>query len=465
MCRAIVSILVLGLVGGAGVARANEGAPVVVVAADPEAVEGKVRGLLGEHPYELRGLPDELEVAGLWLLGASPSGLCPTPSLTADEVATALADAQRHIDEVEVEEGQARLSALRNRLGCLDSPADPEALWSLHFLEAVTAHFVSGPEAAGPALHRALAVRPGAAFDESYPPDLRDAYLAAQREVMAAGWAKVLPLGELGERTVLVDGTEVPASGLELMPGEHLLQLRSAEGLLRGGSLVLGGGEMLVVGAPKKLSRDLAALTTQQQADLVAWLTARLELAEGSRVWIADSGRDVAALGEGTGLVRPAGPATSAAQRGPLLQVALGGGFQSIGHWIYGAIAIDASIRLAGPLRLQVFVRPAIGSPSDLAPGEVPVVVPFGLGPQLRLPGKVHLRLGGLFQLVVDSNESPDGSTRVLVGGLGTIGVDIPLKGSPLALRPSFEGGVMGPDAWPVLRGLFELVLELGGER
>ena len=462
MSRAIISILIL--VAWCTPAWADEVPLLTVVAADPEAAEGKVRALLGDQPFELRSLPDDLDVAGLWLLGASPVGLCPTPSLTAADVAEALTDAQRRIDEVEVEEGQARLTALRNRLGCLDSPADPEALWSLHFLEAVTAHFATGSEAASPALRRALAVRPGAAFDESYPPELRDAYLAAQQDVMAAGWARVLPLGELGGEAVLVDGAEVPASGLELIPGEHLLQLRSAEGVLRGGSLTLGGGALLVVGSPQGLSRGLAALSREQQADLGAWLAARLQLTEGSRVWIADAGKDVVALGEGTGLVRPAGPATSSGSEAPLVQVALGGGFQGIGHWNYGAIAIDASVRLVGPLRLQVSVRPSIGSPSDLLPGEVPVVVPFGLGPQLRLPGKVHLRVGGMLQLVVDSNETADGAPRLLAGVVGTIGADIPLKGSPLALRPSFEGGALGPAPWPVLRGLIELVLELGGE-
>lgn len=461
MRRAIVSILFLVLL--AGPAMADEAAPVVVVAADPQAAEGKVKALLGEQPYELRALPDGLEMAGLWLLGARPTGLCPTPSLTAAEVADALTDAQRRIDEVEVEEGQARLQALRNRLGCLDSPADPEALWSLHFLEAVTAHFVSGPEAAGPALHRALAVRPGAAYDESYPPDLREAYLAAQTDVMEAGWARVLPVGSFDGQAVLVDGAEVPAAGLELIPGEHLLQIRSADGLLRGGSLVLEGGGLFVVGAPSRLSRGLSALDRDQQVGLAAWLADQLGLDADGRLWVLDAGRDVVALGEGSGLVRPTGP--EVATKPPLLQVAVGGGYQRIGGWDYGLFAVDASILLVGPLRLQVHARPAVGRASELRPGEVPVVVPFGFGPQLRLPGPVHLRVGALLELVVDRNEGVVGETRLIAGFVGTVGVDIPLRDSPLTLRPSFEGGVLGPAPWPVVRGLVELVLELGGER
>ncbi len=127
--------------------------------------------------------------------------------------------------------------------------------------------------------------------------------------------------------------------------------------------------------------------------------------------------------------------------------------------------AADASILLVGPLRLQVHVRPAVGRGSELLPGEVPVVVPFGLGPLLRLPGPVHLRAGALFELVVDRNEGPVGETRVLAGVVGSVGADIPLPDAPLAIRPTFEAGFLGPDPWPVLRGQVALVLELGGER
>jgi hypothetical protein len=463
---ALVALLLLAFLPVVAHAQEPEPPSIVVLAVDEDAASARMPALVESGTvYQVSTAPDVIEVAGLWLLGASPSGLCPTPSLTADEVVAALADAQRRIDEVEVEEGQARLSALRNRLGCLDSPADPESLWSLHFLEAVTAHFAAGAEAAMPALERALAVRPGAAYDDSYPPDLRDAYLAAQQGVMSAGWARILPMGELEGQAVLVDGTEVPAAGLEVIPGEHLLQLRSADGVLRGGSLVLEGGGLLVVAAPRKLARALTGLDRGQQEALASWLGPLLAAPPDARIWIADQGREFVQLGEDGGLVRPAATRQTDGFQAPLLQIAVGGGAQRIHHWSYGMFAVDVSVRLVGPLRLRVFARPAIGVASESAPGQVPVVVPFGLGPQLRLPGPVHFRVGALFQMALDSNESPEGDTRLIAGLAGTVGADIPLPNSPLALRPSFEGGVLGAVPWPFVRGLVEVVIELGGER
>ena len=439
----------------------------LVLAADPESATALVKRLLPRGAsFEVHAVPAAMSAAGVWSLGPVPGPVCPTPTLTAGEVEEALRAAQGRIDEVELEDGGGILASLRMRLGCLESPADGQALWRLHFLEAVAAHFGGNPDASAAAMLRALAVRPGAGYDSAYPPALRETYLAAQKDVMVAEPIPIRPLGDPAAQgwDVFVDGVQLPAAGLQVIRGEHLLQFRAPGGVLQGATVLMDVGDVTVVGLPRGLSASLAELDVELQSKLAGVLSSALGGGPDDLVWVVDEGDEVVELGHAQGKLQDVSP--SLRKPPPVLLIGVGGGYQRLGRWNYGTVAVDASVRIVGPLRLQVHGRVAIG-PSRLSldgrRSVTPTVVPFGLGPALRFNGRVHFRTGALLQLAYDGLEADSDAegARLLGGVAGFVGVDLPLPGAPIAITPSLEVGFLGPAPWLLVRGLVSVVVEI----
>ena len=423
---------------------------VLLLATTAELGAEAARSLLpAGRPHRVVEMPAGRTASDAWVLGAGLLDSCPTPSLTGEEVDVALALAREHIDAVLLEEGRALLAGLRPRLGCLDGPADPTSLWTLHFLEAVAAFFDGDTGGARASLERALAVRPGQGYDPSYPPELRTMYLEAQDRLRAPGWAMV-HAGEGSE--VLIDGSPVAGGGRSLIGGVHLLQVRDGEGVLRGGRLEVEAGRPIVIAPPGAAGRLAAALPEDQQAELASGLWTALTEQEGRRVWLVDEAGGVVALAERS----PARTVTlSGRSRAghPSLELALGGGYQRLGRWDYLALEFEVTARLVGPLRLAVRVAPALGEarqePKD-GPNHVPVLPLFGVGVTVRIPGPIRPLLGALVQLAPDVNQAEEGP-RVLAGVVGRAALQIPLGDTPLSVQPAFEGGFLG--SWGLVRG------------
>ena len=365
-----------------------------------------------------------------------------------------------------METGRATMQRLRERLICLDGPADGNALWGFHFLEAVAAFYADGATSAQPALRRALSVRPGAGFDRAYPPDLEEVYLQIQAQVLQAEPAVVVAAGAgdpLGE--VWVDGVRVGSEPVPLVPGEHLLQLAGSDGTLRGGFVHLHAGEVLAVGDPAHVGDALEELTPKAQRVVARWLRERLDRDAGTRTWFADGSGTVVPLGQAS-----AGRRVAARDGPPILLLGVGGGYGVAERDSYGAFAIDVNLRIAGPMRVVAWARPSLGaivtSPHDGA-RVLPVLVPFGVGPQLRFDGPVRPFVAVSVQLALDQEgveaarlAGTDPTTRLLAGALLSGGVEIPLGAAPVAIAPSGEVGFLGRH--PVARGLVSLVLSIG---
>ena len=429
----------------------------LVLAADPAAAAAAVEPRLvrGAAP-EIREWPRSHVVGGAWTFGVLPSAFCPTPSLSVQRLEETLLRVQGLLDSVETEEASASLGAIRQTIACLDAPPDATVLWRLHFLEGVSGYYNDGDaEAALPALSRALAIRPGEGYDDAYPPGLRDAYVARQAEILTVGEARVLVAGPADRPLqAWVDGVGVPVEGMGLTPGEHLLQVRGTDGVVRGGVVALAAGDVSAFAAPESAAGLLRRLSGPEQ----------VRIADGLRgedvrpIWLVDGGGDLLALGAALPPRRGAIPLGPVTRRSPLALISVGGGYQNSGEWDYAAGAVDLSIRIVGPLRVGAMVRPSVGAAtSSWADGKSrrPVLVPFGVGAVFRLEGPVSPRLAVHFQGAVETREG--GAMSFLPGISGTAGLDIPLGASPLAIRPMVEAGLV-QRAFTV-RGLLQLVI------
>ncbi len=444
--RSLVVLLAALLLPAAALA-----ADPLVVSEDPAEARAFLDRKLGDEAPDVQGIPDANRIAGVWVLGTVPDSLCPTPSVTAADVAERLAHAQERIDELEVEAGLAALTGLRAQLGCMTEPVDAEGLWTLHFLEAVAASYAEGdPE---PSLRRALAIRPGQAYDDSYPPELREAYLEAQERALSSGRANV---ATSAAELAWLDGVALAGGVTPVTPGEHLLQIRGTDGALRGGLVRLAPDAVTAVGTDGALFTFVDGLDEPRRAALADSLSGGVD----RPVWIVADKQVLALAGDAPDLRRRA--SAGGGGKGPFFTAAVGGGWQMAGvDYHYGALAIDADLRLVGPLRVMAHLRPSVGQRTEPdASGQTwaPVLFAFGVGPVVRIEGVVRPRFAVALQLSVDRAPEAD-AARLLAGVFGSAGVELPLGATPLAIRPSFEAGFLGRNL--VLRGLVQL--EIGG--
>lgn len=77
----------------------------------------------------------------------------------------------------------------------------------------------------------------------------------------------------------------------------------------------------------------------------------------------------------------------------PILVAAIGGGFQQLGTWSYGAVDVDASLRLVGALRLRIGWQLGLVGGQPCSAGEpegcVSALNTVAIGPRARIPGPV----------------------------------------------------------------------------
>ena len=462
--RVLVLVLVLGFV--ASPALADE-APIVALSVDPDRATRAVKRIAGRGAdVDVRRLDASLFVTERLVLGAELESFCSVPSLTPPELQNQVEFATQLIDDLEMATGRMTLERARSRLVCLTEEADGEALWKVHFAEAVAAYYATDTTTSAiPALRRALSVRPGAGYDPAYPPQLEQVYLDIQADVLQAGSATAVGAGE-----VWIDGVALGPAPAPVVPGEHLLQVRSPDGKVRGGFVTVAAGDVLAVGDPAGLGEALLALDPASRGVLAEWLRPRAAVSPAARIWIVDAAGTVAPLeeAEGGGRVRAPSP-------GAPLVLAVGGGYAAADRASYGAVSLDVSVGLVGILRFDAWARVTIsgGVPSPVD-GEVrrAVLVPFGFGPSLRFDGPVDPFVGLSLQLGIDQEgteakrlhpgTAPNPEAIPMAGLLLTGGVAIPLGPTPLDLRVVGEVGFLG-EVHPVARALVQLGVRVGG--
>ncbi|HCP48225.1 MAG TPA: hypothetical protein DIU15_19455 [Deltaproteobacteria bacterium] len=123
---------------------------------------------------------------------------------------------------------------------------------------------------------------------------------------------------------------------------------------------------------------------------------------------------------------------------GQRVHIGLGLGYQRTADWNYLVVGIDATIRIVGPLGIGILVRPGF---SELVAPNPSLLFAFGVGPVVRIPGKVEPLFGAALQLAPNPGGGEGDAFLVGVAGIG--GVEVPLGPSPLALRVAAEVGVL----------------------
>jgi hypothetical protein len=165
---------------------------------------------------------------------------------------------------------------------------------------------------------------------------------------------------------------------------------------------------------------------------------------------------DRAALASGSRSLR----AAARTAKTPFFLLGFAGGYQRSAAYNYGLFGLDVSLKLVGPLRVEVSARGGISvsytdDAGETSPTGRYMLMAIGVGPTLQFDGPVRPRVGVWFQLAPNGSEI--GGPKVLPGFVVHGGVDLPLRGSPVALRPAIEAGILGP--MPTVRGMLALVL------
>lgn len=132
-----------------------------------------------------------------------------------------------------------------------------------------------------------------------------------------------------------------------------------------------------------------------------------------------------------------------------LLLVGAGGGYQRVGRYDYAVAAVDMSLRLVGPLRLEAGVRPGwsvswTNEAGDSEPTGRFLLLDIVVGPVLEFAGPVRPRVGGVFHIA--PNPVKIAGPEALVGGAAVVGVDVPLGSTTVAFRANAEIGNLGPN-------------------
>ena len=165
---------------------------------------------------------------------------------------------------------------------------------------------------------------------------------------------------------------------------------------------------------------------------------------------------DRAALAKGSRSLR----AAARTAKTPFFLLGFAGGYQRTAAYNYGLFGLDVSLKLVGPLRVEVSARGGVSvsyadDAGETSPTGRYLLMAIGVGPTLQFDGPVRPRVGIWFQLAPNGSEI--GGPKVLPGFVVHGGVDLPLRGSPVAIRPAIEAGMLGP--MPTVRGMLELVL------
>lgn len=454
----------LGRFGGVSVAFAQNGGgakdqPVLVLTGDPDEAAKRAKAAFSAQDVYFRSPERNQVLDQVWVLGAELR-TCPRSSLNFGDFATRLQGVEVSIDNMDTDDAVRQFVQLDEALPCLTSAIRGEHLWRYYMLQGAAADYAGNSGTAAVAMMRAVAVLPGQPMDPSYSPTLQSAYAESRSKLLAQPRALLVaakkPLEESG--AVVLDGVHIGDAITEVMPGDHLLQVRDRSGAWRGGAMHIRGDEVIAVGAPEDLPMALKLLQPISQKKLAQWISDAIKV-KTTKVVIHDGGKELVVLGEGVSFRR----GRRLAENAPAFTFALGVGYQRAEVGNYLAWSAEGSFKLWKSVRLTIAARPSVSEPViHPATGEYlgrMWLFTFAAGPALRLevpPAAVQLGLN------IQLAPNPDGTNgpRFLVGVLATVGVDLQLGKSPLFFRPQVEAGVL--NRYFTLRGLAMIGVRTG---
>ncbi len=202
-------------------------------------VEGPLAGLI-------EGKPQSIMVVG------APSARC--ASGRSDSLERSVAVAGTRLFDMEYADGLKALQRLTRTLPCGGVGAPRATLYQLHFLQGI-AHFnLDDFDQAREAFRKAAIIDPQRPWDEQYPPQMKELFVAALQDVVTT---KAMPL-ELQVESLLVDGEPASGKAPRLLPGRHILA---------------SGTEALVVDVPLEADRNETSALVTTAVRLVSGLS------------------------------------------------------------------------------------------------------------------------------------------------------------------------------------------------
>ncbi len=345
---------------------------------------------------------------------------------------------------MDLEDTRPMLTEILASQACLSEPVEPSELAYVAFLAGVLGVSDGDAGAANAAFRDVFAIHIDYPWDDAYPPDAHDGF---SRALVDVARAEPQPLAvELGDDLeIWLDGRPLEAMQVEVVPGRHLLQVRTDPHAELTGFAFLADAPVRIVDvgslglrgtlAPERIDgalTDLAGLLRTEGRD--AGPTFVVLPGEEPRAWLWDAETSEleelsAALGSSgsPGPVRTDGPHPAV----PIL-VGVGAGLSAAGGLIAGIGWADLKTFNAG-------------------------VESGDIGP---FPGPDHPSPGDFaaYQTWQRKVRTIDAGLGMLIGGGVTLGVAIPVglltrdKGRQVVLGTQLRPG-LGPDG-PTLDGV-----------
>lgn len=193
-------------------------APVMLYEHDVDTALGRLRRQTGPIEAAPARLVPPTEVS---LLGGRLLERCTAPRTTRQEVRETLLHAEQHREAGEADGWEEGLEVLEQGWPCVEGPVDRVSAGRLHLLFALRAAHLDRSEEATRQLRRAWTFDPDLVLPEPFLALLGPSAEEARRPVAE------VRLRRVGSDPLWIDGlpVEVPAEGLMLSAGEHLLQL------------------------------------------------------------------------------------------------------------------------------------------------------------------------------------------------------------------------------------------------
>ena len=397
----------------------------------------------------------------------------------------------------QLEQAIESLDVLETLLPCSDAPVPATKLAKVSFLRGAAMLDMGDEAGARVAMADALAQDPSFQGLKGFPKNHTDLLASLAVETQAVepsllfGWNKQGAVDE-----VLLNGAPVAdpsrAGGL-VRAGRHLVQLKQADGSLRGMWVRTSGIDAVVIhpGAGRRVWADGGRSPGGAMAMRLILLS-EFQGRDGDIHVLRFKGRRVVSAltyPEDGGVAsdwnenRKAGgksstskdpspvarknnkPArkprteTAAAESRPevnradsikpyRLRFAIGGGYQYVHPFSYGMLSADLNVRVVGPLTVTVFARPSFGGQFTVDLGEnepvdgAIILVPFGAGVGLQKhDGTIGPFVFASFH-AAPNRVIPLGS--LMVGATIQGGVDFAPNDGPFIVRVEGEAGFLG---------------------
>jgi len=267
-------------------------ADTVLYATDAEAALARVAEDTGRPPEELVAttLPTLLSGRPPLLIGGGALETCAGEPAGPEAFQQALSAAESSMAFMEYGQALSELEEAAGLLGCLATPADPEAASRLHYLRGLCFFFADEPEAARAAWVQAHRFHPGLRWDDNFPPDGQAVFEAARALVDADQPATLAIIPALASDTLWLDGRLVPleAGGFSIPAGTHLVQLGSEPVTTVQLQLAPGSSNTLVL--PGTLPADAVAWIADETLRPVVSAALEVALGTGARVYAVSDG-------------------------------------------------------------------------------------------------------------------------------------------------------------------------------